>query len=299
MAQAHKGVAILTLGIVGAGLVGATVIKAGWDTFGWGSKEKEPAIVSAPFKVEYGDETQAQPEPKEAPEPKRHLPIREQPQPTRTQSAYRKPSLTEKWLDKVNQGGMLAFGEDNGYTGVGNSNGECSTLQPLRVRAMIADSATTDDPGTAFGIITEDVQGQFPDGEYCVAIHESAVVSFHVEKAGDYASNRAPTKVGEIWMEDGFKITVNQPAKHIDGSLGVVGKANHHVMSKTFAAIVGGGFRFLDNITRIGQSNISSGDVTDPFQKMIDRRLNRPAEITFTGGKVAEFDLMPVSTPGY
>ncbi len=55
----------------------------------------------------------------------------------------------------------------------------------------------------------------------------------------------------------------------------------------------------LDNATSIGQYNVSSGEVTDPFEKMTDKVLNRPSTISFTGGKVVEFQIMPVSTPGY
>lgn len=305
MARMHKGVLLGTCIIVGTGVAAAGVFGFGggylWDK--WQGEEEKPAVAAtAPFKVEYGEEPAVAKEPEKKEEPERHIQLRDKPKvnPARTQrEPKREETLTEKWWKKVNRGGMYAFGNDNGYTGTDGGDGECQILQPVRVQAMIADSASTDEPGMAIGALSENVQGQTSDGEWCVALHEGAVVSFHVGKAGDYAENLAPVQVGEMWMEDGFKITVDQPAKYVDGSIGVPGKANHHTVSKTFAAVIGGVFKLADNITSIGQYNVSSGDVSDPFEKMIDRRLNRPAEITFTGGKVAEFDVMPVSTPGY
>ena len=300
MTGIHKSILLGIVMIVSGSIFVAGVIALSASAFsGLFSGEEAPKVVaSSPLKVEIGEEPK-QPEP----EPEKRIQRSEPPQVRTVKSggtpAPKKPSLRDKWLARVNEGGMYAFGNDNGYSGVHSEGGDCQITQPVRVRAMIADSSSTDTPGMAIGAISEDVQGTFPDGEWCVAIHAMSVVSFNVDKAGDYATNRAPVTVGNIWMQDGFSISVNQPAKHIDGSIGVIGKANHHTFSKTIAAIAGGTFRLLDNVTSFGQYNMSSGDVTGPFEKKIDKRLNRPSEITFTGGKVVEFDVMPVSTPGY
>lgn len=271
----------------------------------WPDKEEKQEISAPLIKavVEEAPKEKVEPpkvEQKEA--PTQHIQLREKQKIIReTKAAENKqPSLQEKWLSRVNEGGLYAFGNDNGYKGAGaGSEGDCQTLQPVRVRALIADSSSTDEPGMAWGVMSEDVQGEYSDGTPCIAIHAMAVVSFDVQKAGDYATNKAPVQVGEIWMQDGFSVKVDQPGKHIDGSIGVVGEANHHTISKTFAAIAGGAFRLLDNVTSIGQYNVSSGDVSDPFEEMIDKRLNRPSTISFTGGKVVEFQVLPVSTPGY
>jgi hypothetical protein len=305
MARLHRGVAIAAIGVVGVGFIlakavptlGGTLLSA---AFG---RNEQPKIVAAEpaFAVEVGEK----PRPVKEPEPERPPTLREQvrERPERQRSerstAAPKPTLSEKWLAKVNDGGMYTFGESSGDSrGLYSTNGECRLLQPIRVRAMIADSATTDEPGMAIGTISEDVQGVDSSGGWCVAVPGGAVVSFHVTQAGEYATNRAPTQVGSIWMADGFEVPVGQPAKHIDGIPGVIGTANHHVASKTTAAFAGTLFRVVNNLTRIGQVNVSSGDVTDPFEDMIRKRLERPSEITFSGQTV-EFDLMPTATPGY
>jgi hypothetical protein len=307
MAYMHKKIVTSTAILGAASLVTAS---AAWFWGGgmvnsvWPEKE-EKQVVSAPLVkavVEEAPQEKIEPpkvEQKDPPE--RHIQLREKEAPEEKKTAEnKKPSLQEKWLEKVNEGGLYAFGKDNGYKSDGSgSEGDCKTLQPVRVRALIADSSSTDEPGMAWGVMSEDVQGEYSDGTPCIAIHAMAVVSFDVQKAGDYATNKAPVQVGEIWMQDGFSVKVDQPGKHIDGSIGVVGKANHHTISKTFAAIAGGAFRLLDNVTSIGQYNVSSGDVSDPFEEMIDKRLNRPSTISFTGGKVVEFQVLPVSTPGY
>lgn len=306
MARIHRGV-VAGVGLVVGGAVVASWVLGGATGFAWSmfKSEKPPKIEESPpgFDVRYAPEERKEEQKQEIEERRETLKERIERRTMGTKNAVtstsRKQTLTEKWLENVNSGQMYAFGEDNGYTGSGSTEGGCAILQPVRVRAMIADSATTDTPGMAIGAISEDVQGQSPDGSWCLAIPAMSIVSFNVGKAGDYATNRAPTQVGEIWLEDGFKVTVDQPAKHIDGSIGVIGKANHHTFSKTVAAVAGGLFRLADNITSIGQFSGSTGEVTDPFEDMIRKRLERPSEITFTGGKVVEFDLLPTSTPGY
>lgn len=265
----------------------------------WPEKEEKKIVSSPPVKAIVEEAPKEKQEPPQV-EPRKHVQIREtQKAETTTNTGQKKPTLRDKAIAKMNEGGMYAFGNDNGYKGAGSSEEDCKLLQPVRVRAMIADTSSTDDPGLAWGAMSEDVQGEYSDGTPCVAIHAMAIVSFDVQKAGDYATNKAPVQVGEIWMQDGFNVKVDQPGKHIDGSIGVVGVADHHTLEKTFAAIVGGGFRLLDNLTSIGQYNVSSGDVSDPFEEMINKKLNRPSTISFTGGKAVEFQVMPVSTPGY
>lgn len=265
----------------------------------WPEKEEKVIVSSPSVKAIVEEAPKEKQEPPQV-EPRKHVQIREtQKAETTTKTGQKKPTLRDKAIAKMNEGGMYAFGNDNGYKGSGSSDGDCQILQPVRVRAMIADTSSTDDPGLAWGAMSEDVQGEYSDGTPCVAIHAMAIVSFDVQKAGDYATNKAPVQVGEIWMQDGFSVKVDQPGKHIDGSIGVVGVADHHTLERTLAAIGGGFFRALDNITSIGQYNVSSGDVSDPFEEMIDKKLNRPSTISFTGGKAVEFQVMPVSTPGY
>lgn len=299
MAKLHRGVAIVAVGIVGAGLVAAKVIPEAvgglWD-WRFGKEEKQEVIKREPaFAVKVGDPPPVVKEEKE--ERQTLLQQARRDEPRKYKPAPRKATLSEKWLDKVNSAGMYVFGEQNNVTlGAYNSYGACSTLQPLRVRAMIADSGTTDNPGIAMGIITEDVQGTYSDGTYCVAIHESAVVAFQVKAAGDFPTSMAPVQVEAIWMEDGHKVEVGQPAKHVTGLAGVPGKVKHHTVNKVLSAIGGTLLGAVDNISQIGQ--FSSGDATDPIEDAMRKRLERPSEVTFTG-QVVEFDLFPTSTPGY
>lgn len=306
MANMHKRILTSTVILGSLSLVGSSVVwfwGEGMASSVWPEKEEKQVSSASPVRAVVEEAPKEKPQPKPEPEksePVQHIQLPEKQQARASTTKQEPKSLQQIWFERVNQGGMYQFGKDNGYTGTGSdTEGGCQILQPVRVRAMIADTSSTDDPGLAWGAVAEDVQGEMADGTYCVAIHAMSVVSFNVGKAGEYATNKAPVQVGEIWMQDGFSIKVDQPGKHIDGSIGVVGVANHHTMSKTFAAIVGGAFTLLDNLTSIGQYNVSSGEVSDPFEKMIDKKLNRPSEISFTGGKVVEFQVLPVSTPGY
>lgn len=310
MARIHRGIVGGVALVVGGAFL-ASWLLGGTAQVAWRSlfEDDEPVKVEEPppgFSVSYAPEPRAE---AEKAEPEKRETIREriasrqatteQKSTGATSQQAKKETLTDAWLKTVNKGEMYSFGEDNGYTGNSGGAAGCSILQPVRVRAMIADAATTDTPGMAIGFTVDDVQGQRDDGEWCLAIPALSLTSFHVQKAGDYATNRVPTQVGEIWLEDGFKVSVDQPAKHIDGSIGVIGKANHHTLSKALAGGLGGLFRLADNVTSIGQFGTRSSDVTDPFEETIRKRLERPSEITFMGNKVAEFDLLPTSTPGY
>jgi hypothetical protein len=304
MARMIKGVVIGTGLVACLGLGVAAAAYGGGRLFGFfGGDEVKKVEVVAPLSVEYGDEPRPEPEPKPTPEPK--------PRPTASERIIRasqenrntqnkkdpEETLAEKFLARVNAGEMLTFGDKIESREGGFSDGTCSTLRPYRVRAIISDNATTDQPGMAYGMVTENVQGEESDGSPCVAVPAGSVITTMVAQVGEYATNRADVTVEKLWTPDGTEIEIKQPAKHIDGVPGVVGEANHHVWSKTLAMVGAIAFRGFDNITSIGQFN--TGQATDPIQDAIAKKFNRPSEIKFERGVAVEFDLMPVTTPGY
>lgn len=303
MARMIKGVMIGTGLIAGLGLGASALVYGGGRILGYfDGDEARPVEVAAPLSVEYGDEPRPAPEPKPAPETK--------PKPSASERIVRAsqerrgptqkeppPSLRDKFLKRVNGGEMLTFGEKIESREGGLSDGTCSTLRPYRVRAIIADNATTDQPGPAFGMVTSDIQGEESDGTPCIAVPAGSAIVAMISQAGEYATNRAPVSVEKMWLPDGTEVDVKQPARWVDGVPGVVGEANHHVWSKTIAMVGAVAFRGFDNITSIGQFN--TGQATDPIQDAIAKRFNRPSEIKLDRGVPAEFDLMPVVTPGY
>lgn len=308
MARIHKGVlvglgAVLGVGMIGAGLIGF----AGGSAFDYLRGEEKPA----PKKEESGLVVKVGPKPEEdkpAPQDKqeslaaavdnsRQQEPRERPAPPRS-AKHKEDSLSEKWVKNANSGGMFMFGKENeNREGSAFEGGECSTGKIMRVRAVIADNATTDQPGIAVGAVTEPIQGTRDDGTYCVAIPSGSIVAFMIGATGEYTTNRAPVSTEMLWLPDGEEIKVGQPARYVDGIPGVVGVANHHTFKKTMAMILGGGFQLLNNVTRFGQ--FSSGDVTGPIEDQVKKTLNQPAEVSFEHGKAVEFDVFPVSTPGY
>lgn len=300
MARIHRNIVYGAVGVFGLGTALAYAFPEAFGLLGFGGKEPAITAPAPAFEVKVGQEPE-KPKPQPAPQKEERIAAVVQEVKKEKPSGGTKkappPSLTDAFFKRVNQGEMLTFGKEIESKEGGFSDGSCSTLQPVRVRAMIADNATTDQPGLAIGMTTEPIQGEESDGTYCIAIPAGSVVGFMVAQAGEYATNRANVQVEAMWLPDGTELKVGQPAKHVDGVPGVVGEANHHVFSKTFAMIGAIAFRGFDNITSIGQ--FSTGQATDPIQDAISKRFNRPSEISFTSGNAVEFDLMPVTTPGY
>lgn len=298
MARFHRGIAYSAAGLLGVGIFGSWAVGQVYSSLTADEPEKKEIAQETGFTVQIDkapkEDKKVEPKPEEKPLDQR---IEERRQQKEVAKEPKKETLTDKWLEKVNSGGMYAFGDDNGYTGMESGEGECKVLSPVRVQAMMADDATTDVPGLAIGFTTKDVQGVTSDGEWCVAIPEYSVVSIVVNKAGEYASDRAPAQVDTIWVtSDGFQIKVDQPAKHINGIPGIIGEADHHTASKVGAALSSVLFQLANNVT--SAFSFRSTTVTNPVEDTLRKKLERPSEIKLTGS-VLEFDLMPISTPGY
>lgn len=298
MARFHKGIAYGAAGLLGVGIFGSWAVGKLYNGI-TGEEEPKEAVQVTGFDVK----VDPAPEPPKEEKPREKMTLTERVQERQQKEEKRQPrqqpkqTLQEKWLEKVNSGGMYAFGEDNGYAGTSGSENDCSTTRPYRVRALMADSATTDEPGMAIAFTSVDIQGTDSNGEYCVVIPEYSLVTVMVGKAGEYATNRAPAQVDTIYIEsDGFQVKVDQPAKHINGIPGIVGEADHHTMSKVIAGTGSVLFQVVNNLT--SALSFRANTVTNPVEDTLRKKLERPSEIKLNG-EVFEFDLMPTSTPGY
>lgn len=183
-----------------------------------------------------------------------------------------------------------------GMMGVGS--GKCDTGIPLSVPIKLSMDGTTDSPGKLMGHISEDIQGQRSDGEYCVAIPFGSPVTLEIGSAGKYATDLAPVKAKSIWL-DGEKITIDSDVTIASGIPGAQGKANHHTVSKVTAGVVSALFGFANNASRFGSVSVNSGSITNPVEDTLRKKLERPSEIRVADKPVVYITLEPVTTRGY
>ncbi len=299
MALAHKRL----IGI-GAAVLGGTIL-ASWAIGAipgliFSSDEEpetKPAVAAPGFNVAV---RAAPPEPAPEPQPEPQSYVRQMIGQTAA-AARPGPSRAEQWYSKVSGSGPKVWRAEGSETlamGGGSAAGDCRILQPVRAYAMLVDKSTTDSPGDAMAVLTEDIQGQRQSGEWCLAIPRGSPVMIDVAAAGDYADEHAQATVQAIYLPDGQKVDIGQRARALSGLPGIAGEADHHVASKTMASFVGIGARSFNNITRFGQVNIQTGTATDPIEDALRKKLERPTEIKLTRTAFS-FNIMPVSTAGY